>query len=160
MCEYCGCRDDPEIARLGAEHDAIVELADLVLAQLRSGEENMAGAVRRLRQVLIPHVQGEESGIFRLAEGMGLGSQYVDELEGDHRRFDRDLSDPAALDAAALEEVLDDLYHHITVEEYDLFPEVARHLRSRLGTGRDHASTRLPRSATANPTTRVVTNST
>ena len=25
MCEYCGCRDNPEIGKLGAEHDAIVD---------------------------------------------------------------------------------------------------------------------------------------
>jgi hemerythrin-like domain-containing protein len=51
------------------------------------------------------------------------------ELENHHRRFDSLFSDPA-LGVEALESVLDDIYRHIAVEEYDLFPEVARSLSS------------------------------
>lgn len=131
MCEYCGCRDNPEIGALGAEHDAIVELADRVLAEIEAGVETMGGAAARLRAALTPHVQREEAGVFRIAEDMGLGNEYVDDLEGDHRRFDRVLSDSDSLDAAALEAVLDELYRHIAVEEYDLFPVVAAHLKAR-----------------------------
>lgn len=128
MCEHCGCRNDPEIARLGAEHDAIVELADTVLAEIRAGAETMAGGVRRLQELLIPHVRGEETGIFRVAEELGLGSQYVYDLEDDHRHFDSVLAEGADLDVVRLEAVLDELYRHIAVEEYDLFPEVNRKL--------------------------------
>ncbi len=128
MCEHCGCRNDPEIAKLGAEHDAIVELADTVLAEISDGTETMAGGVRRLQELLIPHVRGEENGIFRVAEELGLGSQYVYDLEDDHRHFDSVLAEGADLDAARLEAVLDELYRHIAVEEYDLFPEVNRKL--------------------------------
>lgn len=130
MCEYCGCRDNPEIAKLGAEHDAIVDLADQVLGEVKGGSETVEGAIRRLRHLLDPHVRGEETGIFRVAETMGLGNQYVYELEGDHRRFDAVLSDAGALGVGALESVLDEIYRHIAVEEYDLFPEVARNLSS------------------------------
>lgn len=132
MCEYCGCRDNPEIAKLGAEHDAIVDLADQVLGEVKDGSETVEGAIRRLRHLLDPHVRGEETGIFRVAETMGLGNQYVYELEGDHRRFDAVLSDAGALGVGALESVLDEIYRHIAVEEYDLFPEVARNLSSPL----------------------------
>lgn len=132
MCENCGCRNDPEIAKLGAEHDAIVELADTVLAEIKAGTETMAGGVRRLQELLIPHVRGEEGGIFRLAEDLGLGNQYVYDLEDDHRHFDAVLSREADLDAIKLEAVLDELYHHIAVEEYDLFPEVNRKKNSHL----------------------------
>lgn len=127
MCEYCGCRElDPEIGALGEEHDAIVELSDRILRELEAGEITMQDAVTRLRELLIPHVQREEGGIFRVAEEMGLGNEYVYDLEGDHRKFDSDLSLPGDLDRAALESVLDDLYRHIAVEEYDLFTVVAR----------------------------------
>lgn len=131
MCEYCGCRDNPEIGKLGAEHDAIVDLADQVLGEVKDGSETVEGAIRRLRDLLDPHVRGEEAGIFQVAETLGLGSQYVDELEDDHRRFESLLSDPA-LAVDALESVLDEIYRHIAVEEYDLFPEVARNLTARL----------------------------
>lgn len=132
MCEHCGCRNDPEIAKLGAEHDAIVELADRVLSEVKAGTETMARAVVRLRALLDPHVKGEEAGIFRVAEELGLGSEYVYDLEDDHRHFDSVLSEDASLDATELEAVLDELYRHIAVEEYDLFPEVNRKLTSAL----------------------------
>ncbi len=131
MCEYCGCREEPEIGALGAEHDAIIDLADLVLVELGAGNETIAGATTRLLGLLIPHVQREEGGVFRLAEAMGLGNEFVFDLEDDHRRFDSALSNPESLDAAALEAVLDELYRHIAIEEYDLFPVVARELKAR-----------------------------
>ena len=53
-------------------------------------------------------------------------------LEDDHRRLDAGLSDPGSLDVGSLESLLDGLYRHIAVEEYDLFPEVAMELRARL----------------------------
>ena len=132
MCEYCGCRDDPEIAVLGAQHDAIVDLSDQVMEAVRSGEITMLDAVSRLGELLHPHVQREESGVFRVADEIGLGNQYVYDLEDDHRRFDALLAHPESLDARSLQSLLDDLYRHIAVEEYDLFPVVARELRARL----------------------------
>lgn len=74
------------------------------------------------------HIQGEEAGILRVAEEMGLGDQYVYDLEDDHRRFDNGLTADEALDARALEEILKEIYRHIAVEEYDLFREVSQML--------------------------------
>ena len=128
MCEHCGCRQNPEIGKLGAEHDAISELADRLMGEVSAGTETVAGAAARLRELLIPHVRGEEGGVFRVADEIGLRYQYVEELEDDHRRFDGALSDPADLGVRELQALLDELYHHIAVEEYDLFPVVARHL--------------------------------
>lgn len=132
MCEHCGCRETPEIGRLGAEHDAIVDLADLVVAEVAAGTETVTGAARRLLALLIPHVRREEEGVFVVAEEIGLRSQYVDDLEDDHRRFDGALANPDGMRPDDLEEILDELYRHIAVEEYDLFPVVARELRSRV----------------------------
>ncbi len=132
MCEHCGCRDNPEIGRLGAEHDSIVALADQVLAEVEAGTETVAGAAARLRELVIPHVQREEAGVFKVADEMGLRNEYIDDLEADHRRFDGVLSEPGPMGSNELEEVLDELYHHIAVEEYDLFPVVARYLSPEL----------------------------
>ena len=132
MCEHCGCRQNPEIGKLGAEHDAIAELADLVMAEVAAGTESVAGAAARLRELLIPHVRGEEAGVFRVADEIGLRYQYVEELEDDHRKFDGALSDPGTMEVSELEALLDELHHHIAVEEYDLFPVVARHLSPEL----------------------------
>ncbi len=128
MCEYCGCRDNPEIAALGAEHDAIVDLADRVVEGVRSGTMTLGEGVARLRELLVPHVRREESGVFRVAERVGLRNEYVDDLEDDHRRYGASLGDPDLLSVDTLEALLDDLYRHIAVEEYDLFPVVAREL--------------------------------
>ncbi len=124
MCEYCRCRDVPEIARLGAEHDLIEELADEAIRSARVGDA--AAAVDRLREAIGPHVQREESGLFVEARLSGLAAEYVDDLEDDHRRFAVALEDPAGLDTAALQRVVDDLRRHIAVEEYDLFPAAAQ----------------------------------
>ena len=131
MCEYCGCRDNPEIALLGAQHDAIVDLADQVIGSVRSGDTTMLDAMSRLSELLIPHVSREEAGVFRVAEEIGLGNQYVDDLEEDHRRFHALMAQPESLDAESLESMLDDLYRHIAVEEYDLFPVVANEMNTR-----------------------------
>lgn len=131
MCEFCGCRENPEIGALGAEHDAIVALADEVMAAVDQGTMSIPEGVERLRRLLIPHVQREEAGVFRVAERMGLGSQYVDDLEDDHARYGAALDDPGDLDPVVLGSLLDDLYRHIAVEEYDLFPVVARELERR-----------------------------
>ena len=132
MCEHCGCRDNPEIGKLGREHDDIVELADQVLAEVEAGTETVAGAAARLRELVLPHVRGEETGVFKVADEMGLRDEYVDDLEEDHRKFDGALSEPVSMGATELSQILDELYHHIAVEEYDLFPVVARYLSPEL----------------------------
>jgi hemerythrin-like domain-containing protein len=154
MCEFCGCRENPEIGALGAEHDAIVALADEVMAAVGQGTMTIPEGVEKLSRLLTPHVAREESGVFRVAERMGLGSQYVDDLEEDHARYGAALGDPTDLDSAMLESLLDDLYRHIAVEEYDLFPVVARELeRSRpaRAEGPQLVSSPLGRSAPGSP---------
>lgn len=126
MCDYCDCRRIPEIAALGAEHDRIEDLGAAALAALRSGEPGSAAAIDLLIRSLEPHVRREERGIFTQAREAGLGAYYVDDLEQDHRRFASALEHPDMLDADALEELLDELHHHIAIEEYDLFPAAAQ----------------------------------
>ncbi len=132
MCEHCGCRDNPEIGKLGREHDAIVQLADQVLTEVQAGTETVRGAAARLREVVLPHVRGEEAGVFEVADEMGLRDEYIDDLTEDHRKFDAAFSEPGSMGSGELEEILDELYHHIAVEEYDLFPVVARYLSPEL----------------------------
>lgn len=127
MCDYCDCRRIPEIARLGAEHEVIQELADKALAVAKSGAGSVSEAVRDLLDVLEPHVAGEEAGVFTQARLAGLAGYYVDDLEDDHRRFEGVLAKPR-LDTTELEQFVDDLHRHIAIEEYDLFPAAAQTL--------------------------------
>jgi len=127
MCEYCGCRRIPEIARLGEEHETITELADEADVG-RADRSIRNAALRRLRQALAPHAQREEQGIFSEARQAGLTGYYIEDLEDDHRRFKEALDDPESLDDATLETLLKDLDRHIAIEEYDVFPAASKHL--------------------------------
>lgn len=116
----------PEIARLGAEHDVI----DGVIAEFRKADpEEIAPLLDRLATLLQPHVDREEAGLFAQARSAGLGSYFVDDLEDDHRRFAAALDRPEGLSGQTLERLLDDLDHHIAIEEYDLFPTCSETLR-------------------------------
>lgn len=126
MCEYCDCRRIPEIARLGEEHDAIGEIAEEALTIAQTGGPGMNEVVTRLLEAVIPHVWREEAGVFSQAKRAGLASFFIEDLEDDHRRFAAVLGAPEALDGSSLEALLDELHRHIAIEEYDLFPTVAR----------------------------------
>ena len=126
MCDYCDCRRIPEIARLGQEHETIQELADEAMRLAKAGAAELPAAIARLREALAPHAAREENGVFTQARIVGLGPEYVDDLEEDHERFVRLLDGPEALDPESLEALLDDLHRHIAIEEYDLFPAAAQ----------------------------------
>lgn len=128
MCEFCGCRRVPEIARLGAEHDTIEEIAEDILA---SASTNIPPdeLLEKLRRAIEPHVLGEEAGVFTQARLVGISQNYwVDDLEDDHTRFAEILADPSALSPSEIEAFLDDLHRHIAIEDYDLFPALVRTL--------------------------------
>lgn len=128
MCEFCGCRRIPEIARLGAEHDAIGEIADTLLASANRDVVPVE-LLEKLRRAVAPHVLGEEAGVFAQARVVGISQNYwVDDLEDDHKRFAQILADPGALSWSEIESFLDDLHRHIAIEEYDLFPALVRTL--------------------------------
>ena len=128
MCDYCDCRRIPEIADLGTEHEGIEDLADLVLKAVKDRDPEVETIFPRLIAALTAHVAREERGIFVEAREAGLGAEYVEDLEDDHRHFAELLRDPTKLDAAAVEAVFDELHRHIAVEEYDLFPAAAQRL--------------------------------
>lgn len=127
MCEYCGCRRIPEVARLGGEHETITELADEAHAN-RSDVRARNEALRNLRLALIPHARREEQGVFAQARDARLTGYYIEDLEDDHRRFASALDHVDSLDEATLDTMLQDLDRHIAIEEYDLFPAAAKHL--------------------------------
>jgi hemerythrin-like domain-containing protein len=126
MCDYCDCRRIPEIAALGEEHERIEDLADLVMKAVKDSDADTETLFARLVGLLTTHVAREESGLFIEARTAGLGAEYVEDLEEDHRHFEALLKDPSTLDAAAVEALFDELHRHIAIEEYDLFPAAAQ----------------------------------
>lgn len=130
MCDYCDCRRIPEISDLGAEHERIEDLADEVLRFLKDGDPRAGETFVRLQGELTAHVAREERGVFVQARSAGLGPEYVEDLEDDHRRFSAVLAARADLSLADVETLFDDLHRHIAIEEYDLFPAAAQVLTS------------------------------
>jgi hemerythrin-like domain-containing protein len=127
MCEYCGCQAVTAIDDLTREHDLVVNMIGEVRAAHRGGDvPAMARLARRIAEVLGPHTQVEEDGLFPL-----LSDEFPDHvaaLRDEHRRIE------AVLDAASggtppdprwpgdLIDTLDLLREHILKEQDGVFP--------------------------------------
>ncbi len=138
MCEYCGCQEIVSIAVLTAEHDAVRVIASELLRTLAADElqapgkaahdpvmDSVQGPCVRLLELLVPHTQVEEHGLFAV-----MAAEFPDHvaaLEAEHR-----LIEPALAAAAAREhppgwrQTLTDalllLTRHILTEQDGLFP--------------------------------------
>lgn len=127
MCDYCGCRSEPEIAALSADHEHMLELT----AQLRRAHEMGVSAldvVAELAGALGPHARREELGIFAALVAEGVDAEYVAVFERDHDIIHDLLSrDDAPSQALRIVELLED---HILREESDLFPAAHQMLGS------------------------------
>ncbi|MCZ2527579.1 hemerythrin domain-containing protein [Streptomyces sp. HB2AG] len=150
MCEYCGCQSLEAVGELTREHDAVVNLVGDVRAARRDGDvPAMAGAARRIAEVLAPHTRVEEEGLFpALAEEF---PGHIEALEAEHRRIEAVLgeaSDAVPADPSwpqRLQEVLEVLREHILKEQDGVFPaalsalgpeewEAVEAVRARVGT--------------------------
>ncbi|HEU5355016.1 MAG TPA: hemerythrin domain-containing protein [Actinocrinis sp.] len=129
MCEYCGCQSITAIGDLTREHDTVVDLIGQVRSAHRDGDlAAMTTAARRIAQLLGPHTQVEEDGLFP-----AMAADYPDQiadLSAEHRRIETVLAE-AALDRVALNDpawpqrlmdALDVLRHHILKEQDGVFP--------------------------------------
>ena len=65
MCSYCGCRNIPMIAKLNAEHDAIVNSSYALGIAFRDQDLEAARlACKELGDLLHPHTHREQVGLF------------------------------------------------------------------------------------------------
>lgn len=127
MCDYCGCRSEPEIAALSADHEHMLALT----AQLRRAHamgDDASGLIAELVGALGPHALREELGIFAALVTEGVDADYVAVFERDHVIIHELLSrDDAPSQALRIVELLED---HILREESDLFPAAHQMLGS------------------------------
>ena len=124
VCNYCGCRDFPLIARFTTEHDAITEAADGLRRAIPAGGTAPFAALDALLALLLPHTATEENGLFAelRAEGSLAGAVETlcaehDDIHGVLRAVDRSTPDWTPV-LAAVERLRD----HIDHEEHGLFP--------------------------------------
>lgn len=133
MCDWCGCDKIRTVAELTEEHDQVISLIGDVLKAISSNEiDVVAEVVRHMIDILAPHTEVEEDGLFpAMAEHFpGNVARLVDE----HRHIETVLnealngtpSDPSW--PKRLSDILTLLRLHIIREENDLFPSAQQFL--------------------------------
>ena len=127
MCEYCGCQSITVIAELTREHDAVVAELAKVRRELTQGDVDAAAqTARRLTEILGPHTQVEEHGLFPLMAGDF--PDHVSALRGDHRLIEDVLAEASVRTPtdvgwpARMLDVVELLREHILKEQDGLFP--------------------------------------
>lgn len=127
MCEYCGCQALESIDELTLEHETVVGLISRVRDAHRDGDvTRMAQAARTIADVLGPHTEVEEHGLFPAPAGDFPEQPAA--LEDEHRRVEtvlREAAGGAPADPAwpeRLTEVLNLLRDHILKEQDGVFP--------------------------------------
>jgi hypothetical protein len=122
MCDSCGCRDQPIVAELGADHDRVLALADRAERALRAGRADEARAdAEAIVALLGDHTRKEEAGLFAELAAAGCAPD-VEVLVGDHQLIEALGSVVASPGLDGLAVALARLEHHIFREEQDVFP--------------------------------------
>lgn len=119
MCDYCGCRSEPEIAALSADHERMLVLT-AGLRQAQAAGVPAPELVAELAGMLGPHARREEGGVFAALVAGGIDTAYVLRFEHEHDTLEELLAGADARDQ--MMQIVDLLEDHILREESDLFP--------------------------------------
>ena len=114
MCSYCGCRNIPMIAKLNAEHDAIVNSTYALQVALREQNvESAKTAGKILAELLHPHTHREQVGLFAEMKKDELFTEHIASLCAEHDELDGELSLIAAGDLTRITAMITLLNNHI-----------------------------------------------
>lgn len=124
MCNYCGCRDFPLIARFTKEHEEIADAAGRLRRAISHGEGDPNTALDDLLALLRPHTTREETGLFQELRDEGSLAEAVEKLCAEHDDIHGVLGavDRATPDWQSVLAALERLHRHIDNEEHGLFP--------------------------------------
>lgn len=128
MCDYCGCRSEPEIAALSADHEHMLTLT----AGLRRAHEVGVAAPQlfaELTAMLGPHARREERGLYAALAAEVGDPAYVAMFAHEHDELDALATGPDA--DRHIVQIIALLEAHILREESDLFPAAHQMLGSR-----------------------------
>ena len=129
MCSYCGCRNIPVIARLNAEHDAIVNASYALEIAFREQDPASAGwACDALGALLHPHTRREQDGLFAEMRRDDMFTAHIDSLCLEHDTLDAQLTTISGGDLSMIPTMLALLNNHIDREENGLFPAALAYL--------------------------------
>lgn len=125
VCEYCGCHQNPYIAKLMDDHDRLVSLGDSAVRALKLGDDATARTeMAQFTALLKTHNDVEERGMFAAMRQLGEFVELIDQLAAEHRDLHARL-DEFGDDAPPTHELgtlLDDLTEHIEKENRGVFP--------------------------------------
>jgi hemerythrin-like domain-containing protein len=119
VCDYCGCRSEPEIAALSADHERMLALT-AGLRRVLAADVPATELVDELADMLGPHAQREERGVFAALVAEGIDPAYVMRFEHEHDTLEELLA--GAERRQQMLRIVDLLEDHILREESDLFP--------------------------------------
>ncbi len=129
VCSYCGCREIPVIALLNAEHDAIVNSTYALQVAHRDHDVAAASvAASKLAELLHPHTQREQDGLFAEMSKDELFTAHIASLCAEHRELDVLVAAITAGDLGRIPDMLTLLHDHIDREENGLFPAALAYL--------------------------------
>jgi len=111
------------IAKLNAEHDAIVNSTYALQVAFRDRDVESAGtAGTLLANLLHPHTHREQMGLFAEMEKDQLFTEHIASLCAEHDQLDAELDAITAGDLSRIPSMITLLNNHIDREENGLFP--------------------------------------
>jgi hemerythrin-like domain-containing protein len=133
MCNYCGCRSIPALARLTDEHEQMRDARAELVRAVR--QQNFSGAVEQLRvlaQLLEPHNRIEELTLYPALLAVDGYEEPVSRMFDQHDEIDAVFHQalaaaghPEAVDWSRVQAAAQLLAAHIDAEEHGLFPAAA-----------------------------------
>ncbi len=126
MCSYCGCESVEVIGRFMAEHVEIINAAGDLRRATESGDPAPVNvAVARVRALLEPHAEAEESGLFAVLAEDPEFTEHVHGLCREHVALHQLLDGVAGGSHTLFPAFETMLRAHIDREENGLFPAAA-----------------------------------
>ena len=126
VCSYCGCDSIEVIGRFMAEHVEIINATGELRRAVHASDPHAVEHTKaKVAELLWPHTQAEESGLFRVMARDEVFTDHIATLCGEHRSLDEWLSDVVPGDLAAMARFEDALREHIDKEDNGLFPAAA-----------------------------------
>ena len=117
------------IAKLNAEHDAIVNSTYALQVALRERDaESAKTAAKILGELLHPHTHREQVGLFAEMKKDELFTEHIASLCAEHNELDAELELISAGDLTRITAMITLLNNHIDREENGLFPAALAYL--------------------------------
>ena len=126
MCGYCGCESIDVVGRFMREHVDVINATGVLRRAAETSDEALVGeAVAVLHDLLDPHTEAEEAGLFAVLAEDAEFTEHVRGLCAEHGSLTGLLNEVAAGAHELVPTLERVLRAHIDREENGLFPAAA-----------------------------------